>query len=372
MQRPLFIADHSERLLCPLPLKIESYSGCTGRCAYCSRNGLRDPPGGVTTNSVQYIEKYFFRSGKGMERELIDQRSPIQIGPTSDPLQVAEKVHKNTLKVLKILQAREYPTVLTTKFPDVLCDPAYLRAMDGLPLAVQVSISSADPDILRRLEPGVPSLPRRLEAMAQLHEAGVHVQLRLWPYAPDLAGNVADLLQRVKDAGVQTVLANPLKVYHNGTREGINQALGRDYIGTTPLDYVNGGLFSIMSLEEQRREMGALNDLCRALGMDMLSCDDWPGSRDWRDCCGVGGLPGFRPSPWAYYVNGHRIQDHCSFDEYLAGLDCPWHEEFKSEWEAGKLARALPDVIFHPEDGTYSRSHFTFCSTSPQNRWSNS
>jgi len=355
MQRPLFIADHSERLICPLPLKIESYSGCTGHCAYCSRTGLRDSPHGVTANSVRYIEKYFFRSGKGMVRALIDQRSPIQIGPASDPLQAVEKVHKNTLKVLKILQAREYPCVLTTKFPDVLCDPAYLRAVDGLPLVVQVSISSADPDILRRLEPGVPSLPRRLEAMVQLHEAGVHVQLRLWPYAPDLAGNVADLLQRAKDAGVQTVLANPLKVYHTGTREGINRALGRDYLEFTPLNYVNGGLFSIMSLEEQRREMSALADLCRSHSMDMLSCDDWPRTRNWRDCCGVGGLPGFKPSPWAYYVNGYRIQDHCSFDEYMRGLDCPWHAEFKQEWEAGKLARALPDVIFHEEDLSYSR-----------------
>ena len=24
------------------------------------------------------------------------------------------------------------------------------------------------------------------------------------------------------------------------------------------------------------------------------------------------------------------------------GLDCPWHAEFKQEWEAGKLARAFP------------------------------
>lgn len=355
MQRPLFIADHSERLICPLPLKIESYSGCSGGCAYCSRGGLRDPLGGVTTNSVQYIEKYFFRSGKGMMRALIDQRSPIQIGPASDPLQAAEKTHKSTLKILRVLRDRQYPTVLTTKFTHRLCDPEYFRSMDGLPLVVQCSISSADPDILRRLEPGAPPLSERLDAMAQLHEAGVHVQLRLWPFAPDLAGNVTSLLAAAKDAGVRAVLANPLKIYHNGGREGINRALGRDYLATTSLKYANGGLFSIMNFEEQKREMGKLADLCRSLGMDMLSCDDWPGSRDWRDCCGVGGLPGFRPSPWAYYVNGHRIKDHCSFDEYMRGLDCPWHEEFKQEWEAGKLARALPDVIFHEDDLSYSR-----------------
>ncbi len=355
MRRPLFIADHSERLICPLPLKIEPYSGCSGRCAYCSRAGLRDRPHGVAINSVRYVEKYFFRSKKCMEKELIDQRSPIQIGPASDPLQAAEKAHKNTLKILRILQGRQYPTVLTTKFPGVLCDPAYLRAVDGLPLVVQTSIGSADPAILTKLEPGAPSLSERLEAMAQLHEGGVHVQLRLWPYIPDLAGNVADLLAAAKDAGVRTVLANPLKIYHNGGRAGINHALGRDYLATTTIKYANGGLFSIMNFEEQKRKMSTLADLCRSHSMDMLSCDDWPGTRNWRDCCGVGGLPGFKPSPWAYYVNGHRINDHCSFDEYMQGHDCPWHTEFEQEWEAGKLERALPDVVFHEEDLSYSR-----------------
>lgn len=74
-----------------------------------------------------------------------------------------------------------------------------------------------------------------------------------------------------------------------------------------------------------------------------------------RDCCGVGGLPGFKPSPWAYYVNGYRIKDHCSIDEYMKGHNCPWHDEFKAEWEKGELVRALPGLAFHPEDLTYSR-----------------
>ena len=289
-----------------------------------------------------------------MERDLINQRSPIQIGPASDPLQAAEREEKATLKALKILQDRQYPTVLTTKFPGRLCQPEYIRALDGLPLVVQVSVSSADPDTLRRLEPGAPPLPDRLEAMAQLHEAGIHVQLRLWPYAPDLAGDVAELLQAAKDAGARIILSNPLKVYHLGTREGINHALGRDYLSSTPLRYINAGLFSIPCLEDQRREMGRLLDLCRSHGLDMLSCDDWPGSRNWRDCCGVGNIPGFKPSPWAYYVRGHVITEHTDFETYMKGMDCPWHDEFKAEWERGKLARALPGLVFHPEDLSYS------------------
>lgn len=159
--------------------------------------------------------------------------------------------------------------------------------------------------------------------MDQLHEAGVHVQLRLWPFAPIWPGTWPTSSGRRRMQGVETVLANPLKIYHLGGREGINNALGRDYLATTSLRYINAGLFSVASFEDQTREMEALADLCRSMGMDMLSCDDWPGSRGWRDCCGVGGLPGFRPSPWAYYVRGHMITDHTDFPHgrYLPGRE---------------------------------------------------
>ena len=286
---------------------------------------------------------------------MIRQRSPVQIGPTSDPLQPVELEARNTLKILRILQERQYPTVITTKFPGVLTRPEYLQALDGLPLVVQCSISSESPDTLRRLEPQAPPLTERLEALRILHEGGVHVQLRLWPYIPDLAGNVGDLLAAVKYAGVRTVLANPLKIYHNGGRESINRALNTDYLKTTPLRYVNGGLFSVASYQDQLREFSELARLCRAHGVELLTCDDFIKTRNWRTCCGVDGLPGFRPSPWAYYVRGHVITEHTDFETYMHGLTCPWHAEFEQEWNRGKLARALPDVVFHPEDQTYSR-----------------
>lgn len=50
-----------------------------------------------------------------------------------------------------------------------------------------------------------------------------------------------------------------------------------------------------------------------------------------------------------------RIQDHCTFDEYMDGQHCPWSQEFQQEWDSGKLARAVPGLVFHPEDKTYSR-----------------
>jgi len=88
----------------------------------------------------------------------------------------------------------------------VLTQPDYLKAVDGLPLAVQCSISTEDQALLSRLEPVALSWRRRLAAMSTLHDASVHVILRLWPFIPDLCGNIEYLLACAKDAGIEKVL----------------------------------------------------------------------------------------------------------------------------------------------------------------------
>jgi len=291
-----------------------------------------------------------------MERQLIDQRCPVQLGVSSDPLQPAEREHRVTLRVLKILADFEYPTVITTKFPDQLIEADHLRELDAMPLVVQCSISSVDEALLGRIEPGAPSLAQRLEALRVLADAGAHVQLRLWPFASDLCGDVARLLAMVKDTGVRTVLANPLKVYHaGGIRESINKAIGRDYLAATSLRYENHGLFDVPCHKDLSRELSQLRDLCRQFGLNLLNCDDCTG-RNWQSCCGVDGLPDFENiAKWAYFVNGYRITQYTDFETYMRGHDCPWHDEFNQEWNKGKLSESIPELIFHKEDKTYSR-----------------
>ena len=170
--RPCFIVDGADRLLCPIPLKINPYRGCEGKCLYCSMNGQharwRSRANGdiseVAPSPIKYIEKMFYRS-HGMERDLIEMRSPVQIGHASDPLQPLEKQHRITLKTLKILGDFEYPTIITTKWPGVLTECSYLPTIDGLPLVVQCSISSEDQAMLGILEPESPSWKRRLAAL---------------------------------------------------------------------------------------------------------------------------------------------------------------------------------------------------------------
>ena len=361
-QRPLFICDGADRLICPVPLKLNPYSGCSGGCIYCSMWAQRarwksrsQDFSAVVPSPIKYIEKMFYKS-KGMERALINMRSPVQIGHASDPCQPAERSHKITLKTLQILADFEYPAIITTKFPGLLTEEPYIGLIDKFPLVVQCSISSEDSAMLGLLEPNAPTWKRRLAALETLTGAGATCILRLWPYIPDLCGNLEVLLSAAYDAGVRTVQANFLKVFNAGRdKDRLRQKLGYDYVNESCLNYEQRSNFRIPSPAVQEAEIIQLEEICADIGLEVLTCDDWTGTRAWRSCCGIDGVKGFKAAPWAYYVNGHRIMDHCTFDEYMRGLDCPWHDEFGLEWEAGKLARALPGIAFHAEDKTYSR-----------------
>jgi DNA repair photolyase len=309
----------------------------------------------IAPSFIRYIEKMFYRHNDRMEGALISQRYPVQIGHMSDPLQPCEKAHKVTLKVLRILQEREYPCILTTKFPGQLTEPEYIKAIDGEPLAVQCSISNADEAVLRILEPNAPPWRDRISALKMLHDAGVHVILRLWPYIPDLCGDLRPMLEAAKDAGVRVVQANFLKLYNSGNVRGLfHRALGYDLAERSRLrwEYYSGN-YQIASLEDQKREIARLENMCLSLGIQVLTCDDLTGSRAWRDCCGVGDLPGFKVAPWAYQVRGYVITSHTDFETYMQGLH--WHAEFEAEWNKGTLADAVWNLEFHDEDKTHSR-----------------
>jgi hypothetical protein len=196
-----------------------------------------------------------------------------------------------------------------------------------------------------------------LAALETLTNAGATCILRLWPYIPDLAGNLEALLGAAYDAGVRTVQANFLKLFNSGRdKDRFRKALGYDYAKESCLNYEQRHNFKIAAPAVQEHEIRQLEAICSEIGLEVLTCDDWTGSRAWRSCCGVDGIPGFKPAPWAYYTNGWKITEHTSFEEYMSGLDCPWHDEFKMEWRKGRLASAVPSIVFHSDDLTYSRS----------------
>jgi hypothetical protein len=107
LERPLFICDHAERLICPLPLKIDPYSGCSTQCAYCSSNGLRTGNG----------------NGNGNQRRPIHRESLLQAQQHSDG--------KATNRSEKPYPDRSLKRSITASGETIPCNPAGSEDLAG-------------------------------------------------------------------------------------------------------------------------------------------------------------------------------------------------------------------------------------------------
>ncbi|HEX4568877.1 MAG TPA: PA0069 family radical SAM protein [Dongiaceae bacterium] len=113
--------------------------------------------------------------------------APIGLGTNTDPYQPLEREMRITRGVLEVLAAFNHPVTIVTKSALVTRDIDILAEMARKSLAhVSISVTTLDKHLARKMEPRAPTLPRRLEAMRRLAEAGIPVGVMAAPMIPAL------------------------------------------------------------------------------------------------------------------------------------------------------------------------------------------
>jgi DNA repair photolyase len=191
-----------------LRYNMNLYRGCEHGCIYCdSRSecyGL-DHFGRevwVKVNALALLEDELSR-----KRE----RGTVGTGSMNDPYTPsAERAYRLTGRALELLAAFRFPVHLITKSSMVLDDLETLRAIHAETLAVvSFTITAADDDLARKIEPGAPPPSARFDTMAKLAGAGIATGLTMMPVLPfiaDNAANVTAIIERAADAGASYVL----------------------------------------------------------------------------------------------------------------------------------------------------------------------
>jgi len=103
-------------------------------------------------------------------------------------------------------------------------DADLLAAYTGPHHLVQISISSTDDEILRRIDPGAPSIDERIDTLLALRDAGIPVNVTLLPWIPGITDTEAIIARTPPD--VEIVVA-PLSVQAYGDRI---RMLGRTFV----------------------------------------------------------------------------------------------------------------------------------------------
>lgn len=184
----------------PFRWSLNPTRSCAHGCPYCYARSYHDwleidPDTGfntrilIKTNLPEVLRRELARPG--WTREL------VAIGTAVDPYQPVEGRYKITRRCLEALLEADTPVSITTKNTMVWRDVDLLvQLAQGPGCVVNVSITTLDPQLARKIEPGTSPPHRRLEVVARLVEAGVPAGVMLAPILPGITDR-GDLLAAV-------------------------------------------------------------------------------------------------------------------------------------------------------------------------------
>lgn len=196
----------SQIILCDLPLRFDTYEGCSHACSYCfvkRKNDISNIRLGESPKSLLD----FINGKRSNNTKWADFKIPIHWGGMSDPFQPAEKVKHNSLECLKIFAQTKYPFVVSTKNKMIAQEP-YLSLLKQCDCVVQISAACSSYD---DLEMGASTFAERMNAAKIISDAGIRVNIRVQPYIPSCFEQIYSNLAVFKESGVHGVIFESMK-----------------------------------------------------------------------------------------------------------------------------------------------------------------
>lgn len=177
---------------CSLPVTFDTYSNCSFGCVYCFsqyQRGIGKPSDmylskDVKCIDVEKVKRIFTGEQESQFSPYLRKRKTIQWGGLSDQFDGYEKLHGKTLELLRFFKEIDYPITFSTKSTWWLEDERYTDLFRGQKnWNVKFSIITEDPDDAAKIEVGVPSPQKRLEAIERFTDLGAGgATLRLRPF----------------------------------------------------------------------------------------------------------------------------------------------------------------------------------------------
>jgi DNA repair photolyase len=178
----------------PYKYDLNIYRGCTNGCKYCyavkshSYLGLEsfNQEVVVKTNIADRLEKEL--SSTNWKKEIIN------IGGVCDSYQALEKQYQLMRQVLKVMIKYKNPIIISTKSDLILRDLDLLDELAGHTYVnAALSITSADENIAKMVEPGASSPYLRFKALREIDKTKAYTGFHLMPILPFLADDEATL-----------------------------------------------------------------------------------------------------------------------------------------------------------------------------------
>ena len=201
----------------PFTWAINPYRGCEFACKYCYARYTHEFM--EMRDGIDFEQKIFVKqhTAQLLRQELkrVKRGESIAIGTATDPYQPAERRFEVTRAILEELARHSGLEIgIVTKSNLVARDVEILRRIDEQnELFVNLTITTVNTELARKLEPRAPRPDLRLETVRQLNLAGVATGVICAPVLPEITDAARDLEALVKaasEAGAKYIFANPL------------------------------------------------------------------------------------------------------------------------------------------------------------------
>jgi DNA repair photolyase len=244
------------------------YRGCQHGCIYCdSRSTCYHVENfdelEVKQNAIQLLEK-----------ELRKKRVKATIGTGSmnDPYMPIERKLGLTRRALEVLVKYRWPFHIITKGVLVERDIDLLKKASEVYAAVSFTVTTANDDLSRLIEPGAPVSSGRLACMKKLADAGIYTGVTLMPVLPyinDSLVEITELIHQCKENGAQYVLVWLGMTLREGQREYFYAGLDKHFPGLANTYRQKFGKDYSCAIPEADQKMAEITKLCQKLDLPM-------------------------------------------------------------------------------------------------------
>lgn len=209
------------------------YRGCTHGCIYCDSrskcyhmdHAFEDIE--VKENAIELLENTLKRKRS---------RCMLGTGSMTDPYIPLENELGHVRKALTLALQYGFGFTLITKSDRVLRDLDLLKAInDQTKCVVQMTLTTYDENLCRKLEPHVSTTQERVAALKKLHRAGIPTVVWLCPVLPfinDTEENIKGILNYCIEAKVYGIICFGMGLtLREGNREYFYRQLDRLFPG---------------------------------------------------------------------------------------------------------------------------------------------
>jgi len=200
---------------------INLYRGCSHGCIYCDsrskcyhmEHSFEDIE--VKENAIDLLEYALMHKRR---------KCMIGTGAMTDPYIPLEMEIRNVRKALHLIYEHGFGFTVITKSARILRDLELLQKInEKTKCVVQMTLTTYDEDLCKKIEPNVSTTKERFEALKKLHDAGIPTVVWLTPILPfinDTEDNISGILDMCIEAKVYGIICFGMGVtLREGNRE---------------------------------------------------------------------------------------------------------------------------------------------------------